>query len=215
MGNLRRQRSELAFEKKLSIVIVPVLLALIGIAVPVLQLASGDDDAEGERPPPADSQLEVIDLAVTKGERNIEPRVPQSIDLTVRNRGKLVSIVKRVDVRVRETGFVEICQAGGGLSPSKAYQLLLPPKASAGQVLESKVSQEIAPGAADRFVEVPEPDRQLGSYLYRLDVLLEHDTAKKPMKAGTVLVSAPFMPMPQDFWSAVDQAHTGDPAPRR
>jgi hypothetical protein len=205
MGNLRRQWSELAFEKKLSIVFVPVLIALIGIAVPVLQLASGDDEAEGERPPRADARLEVVDLAVTHGRLDVEPRVTQRIDLTVRNLGQLVSIVKRVGMRVRDAGFVAICQGGGGLDASKRYDVLLPPRATAGQLLESKVSQEIEPGAADRFVlklDVPEPDRQLGHYLYQLDVLLEHDTAKEPMDAGTVLVSAPYLPVVWDFWSA-------------
>jgi hypothetical protein len=202
---MRRQWSELAFEKKLSIVVVPLVVALLGIAVPVLQLFGDDDGDDGGRAPagPAPS-LEIVDLAVTDGDPRAEPRVTQAIDLTLRNRGDLVAIVTGVSLRVRETAFLEICQGGGGLEVSETYDVLLPPDAEPGQVIESKVSQELAPGAADRFVlrlDVPDPDRQLGQYLYQLDVLVSHDAARTPLRAGTVLVSAPFLPTEFAFYT--------------
>ena len=45
MGNLRRNWAELSFEKKLSIVVVPLLLAVISAGLPILLSGGGDDGA--------------------------------------------------------------------------------------------------------------------------------------------------------------------------
>ena len=50
---------------------------------------------------------------------------------------------------------------------------------------------------------MPEPERQVGQRLYQLDVLLLHDTRTTPIKAGTVLVAAPYIPDKRFFWAGV------------
>jgi hypothetical protein len=111
-----------------------------------------------------------------------------------------------VGFRIKDFGLLGICQAGGGLAVSKSYNVLLPPSPQIGQIVDYKVSQQIAPGAADRFttrLDVPDPARQDGMRLYQLDILLFHDTATEPVSAGTVLVSVPYLPDHSYFWRAV------------
>jgi hypothetical protein len=207
MRSVLREWRELSFEKKLGLVVVPLLGTVIGVTVPIL--ASGHGSSKPSEATAPTENLQVVDLAVSGGEPHGPigpPLKPPTIDLTVRNVGQVVSIVKRIGFRVRATGFVKICQAGGGLEPSKNYNILLPPHARSGELLMYKVSQQIAPNAADRFTirfDIPEPDRQLGYYMYQLDVLLFHDQAKRPVPAGTVVISAPFLPTGDVFWSGV------------
>jgi hypothetical protein len=209
VAKLVRQWQALSFEKKLGGVAVPLAAALIGVGVPMLTSSHASPHVVAPNPPARHENLQVIDLTVSGGESAVslnEQDKPSRIDLTVRNAGNLVSVIKRIGFRVRATGFVAICQAGGGLEPSRNYNVLLPPHPRLGQVVAYKVSQEIAPGAADRFtlrVDVPEPDRQLGDYIYQLDVLLFHDQDEQAVRAGTVLVSAPFVPDGDFFWSGV------------
>jgi hypothetical protein len=206
VGNLRRNWAELSFEKKLSIVVVPLLLAVISAGLPILLSGGGDDGAMqgGETTDGPRSNLEVIDLAVTSGAPRGKPEAIQKLDITVRNAGELVSVVKRLGLRIRASGLLRICQAGGGLEASEAYKVELPPRPAPGELVQTKLSQQIPPGEADRFtigLDVPDPARQLGDRLYRLDVLIYHDTGGRPVPAGTALVAAPYLPNDDYFWS--------------
>jgi hypothetical protein len=198
MGNLRRSWAELSLEKKLSIVFIPLLVAAIGTGVPLLVAGGSSDSAGGEAAEQAPrSNLEVIDLAVTNGSPRGDRDAIQAVDLTVRNAGDLVAIVKRMELRIRASALLEICQAGGGLEPSERYRVLLPPDPDPGDLVQAKLSQQIGPGKADRFtvgLDVPEPARQIGDRLYQMDVLLYVDTAKRPVRAGTVVAAAPYLP---------------------
>jgi hypothetical protein len=203
MGKLRRNWAELPLEKKLGTVFVPLLIAAIGVAAPLL-LGGGGNGGEGE--PEPETQLETIDLAVTGGSPAGVPQAIQKIDLTVRNSGDLVSIVKRIGFRIRASALVKICTgAGAGLEPSERYKaVMLPPNPSEGQIVKTKVSQEIKPGEADRFtvgLDVPNPEKVEGKRIYQMDVLLYHDTEQEPAEAGTVLAAAPYLPEKWDFWS--------------
>jgi hypothetical protein len=207
-GNYRQQWRELAIEKKLSIVVVPVLIAAISVGIPLLAQGGGSDPP-APSPTAATAALQVVDLAVTGGDVSKPGGYDntQAIDLTVRNTGDVVSVVTRARLVVRDTGMLTICQAGGGLGPSETYDVQLPADAAKGETVDAKVSQQIQPGAADRFdirLDVPEPERQTGFWLYQLDVLLSHDGAPKPLQAGTVLVSAPYLPAPGVFWSGTE-----------
>ena len=110
MGNLRRNWAELSFEKKLSIVVVPLLLAAIGTGVPILIGALGEDASAPPPEPAPRPSLEVVDLAVTGGE-NEDPL--QAVDVTVRNAGDLVSIVRGMELHVRASAPLTVCTGGG------------------------------------------------------------------------------------------------------
>ena len=205
MGNLRRNWAELSFEKKLSIVVVPILLAAIGTGIPILVGALGDDDTprSPRQDPTPRPNLEVVDLAVTGGE-NREPL--QAIDVTVRNSGDLVSIVKRMALRIRASAPLTTCTGGGAgpLPSSQRYEVLLPLKPAPEQRVEAKLSQQIGPGEVDRFtVALNVPDTALfRTQLYQLDVLLYLDSGERPFAAGPVVASAPYPPSEYDFPAA-------------
>ncbi len=75
---------------------------------------------------------------------------------------------------------------------------MLPDDPRIGQLLGYKLSQEVTPRANDRFtIELglqPPPLQPDVVRLYQLDVLLFHDTARAPLKAGTVVVAVPYVP---------------------
>jgi hypothetical protein len=196
--NLRDQWREISLEKKLAMFVAPVVVAILsGILVPVLTGAfSGGDGA-----PKRSAKLEVVDLAVGGGtfQRLLSgpPSKLQFVDVTVRNTGDLVSVIKRASFRIQAFGFLRICGAGGGLEPSENYNVTLPPRPKIGDEVAAKVSQQIAPNAVDRFtfrLNVPFRAMQLGTYLYQLDVKLFRDTEPRPLDAGKVLVSIPYTP---------------------
>lgn len=205
---LRSSWRELAFEKQLSIVVMPLLLAAIGIGVPLL-LAGGDGDGGSTTTAAAAARLEVVDLSVRGGRGAPEPRdeLLEQIDLTVRNAGDLVAVVTGAQLRVRAFGEVRICQGGSALDPSASYDVLMPGEPRIGQLIDARVSQQIAAGEADRFtlsLDVSPRDRQLGLFLYQLDVLLRTGAGSAPLDAGTVLVSVPRPPTAADFPTAAD-----------
>lgn len=211
----RQKWNSIAFEKKMAMFVAPVFVAVVsGVLIQVLSGAANSNSGQTESPPtPPATNLELIDLAVggghrgqlsTEGSNGLEaaPDVPQFIDVTLRNSGSLVSVVKRASLRVVDFGFLEICEAGGGLEPSEEYNVVLPPRPQIGDVVEVKVSQEIPPNDTDRFtfqLSVPPNDMQLGTYLYQLEIAFLHDTESVPVQVGTVLVSVPYLPDPEYF----------------
>jgi hypothetical protein len=188
-----------------------ILAAVAGIIGGVASLTGGGGSSDGASAgtfTPA-SKLQVVDLAVSGGvERQCinDPPGPQRLDLTVRNVGDQPAVVKRVGLRVRATGYLRIPQAGGGLEPSKNYDILLPANPRLGQLFIYKVSQEVKARGDDRFtlrLDEPQQARQGGDRLYQLDMLLYHDTATTPIDAGTAIVSTPFIPDKSFFWAGV------------
>src|SRR5262245_38704444 len=168
---------------------------------------------------PKTARLEVVDTVVTGGQQQVRvsdpPSVPQTIDVTLRNVGDTTSVVKRALFTVRAFDRVKVCEAGGPMEPTKQYDLMLPQAPNIGQTIELKVSQQIAPDEADRFTfSLGVRDHQLedGAFIYQLDVLLAYDTAAQPLRAGTVVVAAPYTPQTQDFWEGEAPPGSFDPA---
>jgi hypothetical protein len=209
--NVLRQWRELSFEKKLGLVIVPLLVAAIGVTVPILTSGHGSSEPTGALVPAAKENLQIEDLTVSGGDPNVpinKPLKPTTVEVTVRNAGNLVSVIKRIAFSVRAFDVVRGCQVGGGLEPSKNYDVVLPAHPQIGQVLTYVVKQAVPAKSADDFtvrLDLQEPARQDRDAIYQLDVLLFHDQAQKPLRAGTVLVSVPFVPR-GEFWSQLTAA---------
>jgi hypothetical protein len=200
--SFREKWSEIPFERKVAMFVAPLFVA-VASALLVRLLLGDSDDTEGRTDGQPATNLEVVDLVVAGGDplRDLgEPVEPPLIDVTVRNAGDLISIVKGATFTVRNFGFIEPCEGGAGLEPSVQYDVeLLPVDPPPGETFEVKVSQQIPPNGADRFtfrLDVPESHRQLGQYVYQLDMTLFHDTEERPLPVGTVLVSAPTLPHP-------------------
>lgn len=184
--------AEISLEKKLSLFVAPVAIAIItGLVIPSIARRINKEPEDAPR-------LEVLDVAVGgglgPGRFGEPPPELQHIDVTVRNTGKVISVVKGALFRINRFAHLEICEAGGGLEASKNYDVVLPVEPKPGQVVRTKVSQQIAPNEADRFLfklTVPKRDLQLGKYLYEIDIGLFHDSGNQPLNAGRVLVSVP------------------------
>lgn len=181
------------------------LTAVAGIVGGIATI-TGSGGADRASAAPA---LDVLDLTVSGEEKPVclgDPLDPPRLDITVRNTGRQPALITRLGLRVRATGLLTIPQAGGGLDPSKNYDVLLPAKPRVGQLLLYKLSQEVGPRASDRFtvrLDQPEPSRQIGVRLYQLEVMLHHDDERTPLDAGTALVAVPYVPGKDFFWSGV------------
>ena len=113
----------------------------------------------------------------------------------MRNIGRLVSVVKRAEFRVRAMQTIEThCRGPGAALPiSQTYDLRLPAYDGVGQVVGVTVRQQLKPNEADAFAfRVGLAGALLGDEdprLYQLDVLVFHDTEPKPIKAGTAILA--------------------------
>jgi hypothetical protein len=214
LRNLIREWSAISLEKKLAMFVAPLFVTVAGgLLVGVMTgFLGGNDAASPGRTSRAPEKLDVIDLAVAGGtppsyKNSAEPPPgrPSQLDVTLRNVGSSVSVLKRAELKVLDFGLIEICQAGGGLEPTAAYDVTLPSEPKIGETIDAKVSQQIKPNEADRFLlrlNVSNEAMQFGSHLYQLDVRLYHDTSETPLELGKVVVSLPYDPSPQDFPAA-------------
>jgi hypothetical protein len=185
----------LSFEQKLSIIIAPLLIALVsGIAVPAINNALKKDPAP---------ELRVIDLVVRNGnDREEKP----SVEVTLHNRGDQRSIVKRVLFKIVDFAHLPTCFTAGALEASKQYEVLLPTQPKKDEVVEGNISQQLAPDEADRFVfrfdlpaEYIENEGEDLHNIYLLDVTLVHDDDAS-LHVGRSIVSAPVAPYPEATW---------------
>jgi hypothetical protein len=117
------------------------------------------------------------------------------IEISMRNVGRLVSVVKRAEFRVRAMQTIEThCRGPGAALPiSRTYDLRLPAYDGVGQVVGVTVRQQLKPNEADAFAfRVGLAGVLLGDEdprLYQLDVLIYHDREPKPIKAGIVILA--------------------------
>jgi hypothetical protein len=199
MTELRKQWKE----NKLTILVGLAIAVITGIGVP-WWLSHHDPD------PPRESDLEVIELDVAKPPatahvKSLSNAPPAgatagseaggdlpALDLTVRNRGTVSSIIDRVDVRIQDLEQTRDCLGAPGvvLPPSATYDVLLPgPPVEQGQVIRHDVSQQIKPGGVDRF-RLGLAAGSRGMFRYKLAVSLLHDDGDR-LGAGTVNVDVP------------------------
>jgi hypothetical protein len=131
------------------------------------------------------SGLEVVDIAACDSR----------IEISMRNIGRLVSVVRRAEFRVRAMQTIEThCRGGSATLPiSHTYDLRLPAYDGVGNVVGVAVRQQLKPNDADAIAfRVGLAGALLGDEnprLYQLDVLVFHDTEPKPIRAGTVILA--------------------------
>jgi hypothetical protein len=199
---LKEQWAQLAFEKKLGIVIVPLLLAVIsGLVFPVLldRVTRKDDTKSVIVSPETPAALEVADVVVSPG---IDPYSESAsefpaIDITLRNITPFVSVITRATFEVLDFTALPPCGGGDGLVPSSNYDVTLPAPPKRGDITEAKVSQRLPSNDVDRFTLRVGATRELlrGSYyIYQLAVNLYHDNAVEPLRVGKIIISVPGLP---------------------
>lgn len=194
--SIRRKWRRLSFEKKLSIVGVPLLLVLVsGVAVPRL------NELLARKAP----ELHVVDIVV---ENTTDWTTPTRLQVTLHNTGNERAIIKRALFRIHHFSQIPNCVSEGELPVSKTYDIILPVNPHADQLVEAPVSQQLGTDEADRFtftLTVPQDINKPSSYIYQLEVALLHDEGQTPLKLGNVLVALPGLPSAAggDFWPSV------------
>ncbi|HEU4449575.1 MAG TPA: hypothetical protein VFR63_06300 [Gaiellaceae bacterium] len=192
------------------------IISGVGTALVVTWLVGPDGGRTQALSAPRQTQLEVVDLAV----RN-DGEGPPEIDVTLKNGGNLVSVVKGATFRILRYEAIEHgrrCYQGGEPLPAgKRYRLALPLDDVEGQEVTVKLTRELRANEADRFAFKVSlaSDRYVDrvflgpSRLVQLEVLLEHDSNAEPLLAGRVLLAVPF---PRVFLFGFPESW-GDPGP--
>jgi hypothetical protein len=193
--NIRREWQSLSLEWKLSIIAMPLVLAIIsGVVVPrVNDLLT-----------PHGASLKVIDTVVSNGtDWEKSPR----IEVIIHNTGSQRSIIKRALFKIRGFASLPVCAIEGELLVSKTYDITLPTNPGSDEATVGKpVSQQLGPDEADRFafsLAVPPSAGTPTVYLYQLEVEFLHDEDSTPLEAGNVIVALPGAPGQHgyEFWS--------------
>jgi hypothetical protein len=129
VSSLRKQWEETSFQWKFGIVVAigsGIILPILFFVLPRL----GDS---------RDVQLEVVDVVTAAGTPERHP----VIDVTVRNTGEAVSIIKRASFRIREFDRLDDCGLYPGYAgPTGRYEVEFPQTPQDGATVEAKVSQE-------------------------------------------------------------------------
>jgi hypothetical protein len=178
---LRRQWADLSLDKKLSIVVVPVVLTLVGLFVPRFL----DDGA-----PPRKEELAVIGKPVVLNDKKRSFGNAAELQVLVRNTGTVPALIHSAEFRISRFESAEVCVVPQGeLDVSGTYDVVLPAGAdAAGKVVVANLAQRVPAGEPDRFsvnIRVADDDPVYGvSRMYVLDVLLRHDDAKQPLNVG-------------------------------
>jgi hypothetical protein len=201
---LRGKWRELSFEKQLSILLAPLLVALVsGLIIPrVNELFTKE----------AKPSLEVVDLVVhnrvakyrfleSQGDVQTKDSVP-IIEVILHNTGNRRSVVTRAAFTIQNLVNIEPCTTPtSGLNISSSYDIELPTRSRIGQTIEVPISQQLGADEADRFIfrlgspiHYYFPDDSRGAFVYRLAVSLSHDNEKDPLNVGTVVISVPGLP---------------------
>lgn len=209
-----RKWQDLALDAKLR-VIIPASIALVSaIVIPTATSFLGGDDEPPPAPPAKATDVEVIDLRVTNDRARVDDDsdvVPSKPTVAVRlhNKGNQRSILTNAELTVRQVGIVKFCQAGGTLDVSGTYDVVIPESAKVGDTIDVPLSQQLGGDEADVFeiTFTTDPDDDAYEYrMYVLDVALEHDNAKRPLDAGTFVISVPLAPMDADLLTDENKA---------
>lgn len=207
---LREQWASISLEQKLAMFVAPVVVFVItAVLIPTFRDAIRDafttnptvttpttttieqSCVSAVQPsrttgsaPDQFSGLEVVDLVPCAGR----------IEISMRNIGKLVSVVKQAAFRIRAMQTVDThCRgAGAALPTSQTYDFQLPAYGGVGQVVGVTVRQQLKPNEADAFafsVGLASARGGEDPRLYQLDVLVYHDREPKPIEAGTIVLA--------------------------
>lgn len=206
---LREQWASISLEQKLAMFVAPVVVFIVtAVLIPAVRdvvrdaftteptvttptttttgepcLTTGEPFRPTASAPVRSSGLEVVDLVPCDSR----------IEISMRNVGRLVSVVKRTEFRVLAMQTIDHCHPTAVLPTSHTYDLQLPAYDGVGQVVGVTVRQQLKPNEADAFAfRVGLAGALPGDgdpRLYQLDVLVYHDTEPKPIDAGTIVLA--------------------------
>lgn len=177
-----------------------ILAVPIGIVALVLAyLALGGAGSTRSDTTSRSPQLESIDLIARNGPAPHRP----ALELLVHNGGTGRSLISRAQIEVLDVRPLPLCYTQGDLPTSERYGARLPIDASAGDVVEAPLHQQIGADQDDRFrIDLgvigrgaSEAEELPGLYLFEVGISLIHDGDDEPLSVGTALVSLPALPI--------------------
>jgi hypothetical protein len=195
---LRQQWRGIDLEKKLSIIVIPVTLAVAGFLAQRFLM--------GDSTPPRKESLQIVGDPVVLNDTTKERGYGQTaqVEVRLRNTGTVGAYLHKAQFRVARFVPSEICAPPQGeVAVSARYPVVLPGNPTAGQLVERPINQEVKAGDPDRFafdmlVDI-ESSRHARSAapvgapgLYLLDISVYHDDSEEPVPAGQALVAIPF-----------------------
>jgi hypothetical protein len=210
---LRRQWADLSLEKKLSIVVVPLVLTFVGVLAPRF-LGGGTGGSERKE------NLALVGEPVLFNSPDKQRNYGTSAELQiqVRNTGAVDALIHSAEVRVSRFEAAETwVMPQGELDVTGRYDIVLPTSDAVGKVVTANLAQRVPAGEPDRFsfdIRTAEKFPADGvPSMYLVDVLLYHDNSKQPLNVGQLIVALPFPLIHQFAFSDAMLAHGGLPDP--
>jgi hypothetical protein len=162
----------------------------------------GDSGGSSKTPP----QLEKVDLVVDERGPALNPRI--EVEVLLRNPGTERSVVNRAVFRVLRATELTACSTQGVIPVSETYEVRLSPIAAPDEIVSVPIDEQLAGDEVDRFAISIGVARAPGNteaawrhtYVYALELSLLHDTSKRPLNLGRLLVATPSIPREQEFF---------------
>jgi hypothetical protein len=120
---------------------------------------------------------------------NVSFKDSDSLDIQLRNTGNEVSVVKRIEIRIRRKWVLRPDgEAKSALVASGNYNLKIDTAIAPGDIVSKNVSQQLEPGKADRFfVSLGAIQKDIpNSYIYQADIVVVSDEDDSRIKRKDV-----------------------------
>lgn len=191
------------------VIIGPLLILVVGGGITAATRGGGDKKEPELRALPAvvvnghdeSDSVRVMDEATGRkapGVRQADAGKPR-VEIRLHNVGGRRSVLTSARLIITRSARATICGIGAGLRASASYDVILPARRRARQVVEVPINQQLGPDRADRFsfrLGTREAyDADLGTtVIYEMKIVVLHDNATRPLKVGEIVVAVPSTP---------------------
>ena len=197
---------KMAPEKKLAVIVVPVLVGLItGVLTTQINLGIGALTASDPSAKIAARETVVLNPAARTRGADLVPRA----EIVLYNEGDRTAVLNQAEFTVIEHLHLPTCATQGDLGVVKGYDVTLPRAVKTGAVFKSPpLRRKLAPDEPERLefrFGLPALRRWWedddDNWFYRLDAAVVHDNARQPAELGTVVVALPAGPTEDQIWT--------------
>jgi hypothetical protein len=132
------------------------------------------------------------------------PHPNAHLEVLLYNVGGTLAVVDGATVRVKGVFALRRCASQDDIPLSDTYGLVLPHQASASEVHELPLHDQVGPDGVDRFaisVSTGLSQQSPATYfLFRLELALRNDGPESPLPVGTALIALPTVPDEGEYY---------------
>ncbi len=175
-----------------------VLIGAGGLVVAILALGAGSGSSNSER-----AELKVVDTLVHDVERGPEDSKPR-IEMIVHNTGGKSVVIDGAEVEVRSVYALPRCASQDDLPVTRDYEVHLKANGRPGEVVETRLHQEVGADEADRFAlsfsTKPLPSELGAVYIFEIQISLKNDGPEENVEVGRAVITLPALPTVGEYY---------------